>query len=202
MTTDLLLAIVGLLTGLSQIDRGFRPVFRALTATVGVLVALSDTHADGPPPLTDHLREQLAAADVVVHAGDFTSTAALDTFEEITNRLVAVRGNADTIAVTERLPETATVEAFGRRVLVVHGDGHDETSLSLLARQESADVVVTGHTHRPGIGQFGSVGVLNPGSHADPRGSRPAYAMVGHNGRDVFCQLRTPAGESIERRQL
>jgi len=167
-----------------------------------MLLALSDTHADGSPTLTDHLREQIAAAEVVVHAGDFTSTAALEAFEEMADKLVAVHGNADTAGVKERLPATATIEAFDRRILVVHGHEHDETQLSLLARQETADVVMTGHTHRPGIGQFGGLRVVNPGSHADPRGSRPAYATVGRNGRDVHVQLRTPAGESITRRQL
>jgi putative phosphoesterase len=167
-----------------------------------MLLALSDTHATDDPGLTDHLREQIRAADVVVHAGDFTTPAVLDRFEGLADDLVAVHGNADSAVVRERLPAVETVEALGKRFLVVHGHENDETSLSLLARQEGADVVVLGHTHRPGIGQLGGVTVLNPGSHADPRGNRPAYAAVGQASGDGVVRLRTPAGESLERRSL
>lgn len=167
-----------------------------------MLLALSDTHGTDDPGLTDHLREQVRAADVVVHAGDFTTPTVLDRFGDLTEDFVAVHGNADGALVRERLPAVETVEALGRRFLVVHGHDHDETNLSLLARQEGADVVVLGHTHRPGIGQLGGVTVLNPGSHADPRGNRPAYAAVGQASGDVEVRLRTPDGESLERRSL
>lgn len=167
-----------------------------------MLVVLSDTHATDDPPLTDHLREQIAAADIVIHAGDFTTPAVLDRFETLANRLVAVHGNADGAVVRERLPASETVETLGLRFLVVHGHEHTETQLSLLARQEAADVVVLGHTHRPGVGQLGDVTVLNPGSHADPRGSQPAYATVGQASDGVEARLRSPGGESLERRSL
>lgn len=168
-----------------------------------MIVALSDTHADGRPSLPDHLREQIATADVVVHAGDFTTPATLDAFDRLADRLVAVHGNADLTVLRQRLPATATVEALGRTVLVAHGHEHDRTTLPLLARQEGADVVVTGHTHRPGVGEFGGVWVLNPGSHADPRGARPAYAAIGQTGNGaVEARLWTPTGDPIERWEL
>lgn len=167
-----------------------------------MLVVLSDTHATDDPALTDHLREQIRDADIVLHAGDFTTQAVLDRFESLADRLVAVHGNADSTVVRERLPATRTVEALGLRFLVVHGHEHAETQLSLLARQEAADVVVLGHTHRPGIGQLGGLTVLNPGSHADPRGSQPAYAAVGQASGDAEAHLRSPTGESLERRSL
>ena len=167
-----------------------------------MLLALSDTHGTDDPELTDHLREQIRAADVVVHAGDFTTPEVLSRFEELTAEFVAVHGNADNAAVRERLPAVETVETLGKRFLLVHGHEHDETSLSLFARQEGADVVVLGHTHRPGIGRLGGVTVLNPGSHADPRGGQPAYAAVGQASGDVVVRLRTLAGDPIERHVL
>lgn len=167
-----------------------------------MLLVLSDTHATDEPALTDHLREQITDADTVIHAGDFTTAAVLDRFEDLADQLVAVHGNADTAVVRERLPAMESIEAMGLQFLVVHGHDHDETRLSLLARQEEADVVVLGHTHRPGIGQLGGVTVLNPGSHADPRGSQPAYATVGQASGVVEARLRTPAGESLERCSL
>lgn len=167
-----------------------------------MLVAVSDTHAESPPALTPHLREAIETADVVCHAGDFTSLASLETFESLADTFVAVHGNADAVPVQERLPATATVEHLGRRILVVHGHEHDRTNLSFLARQEGADIVVVGHTHRPGIEKRGSRVIVNPGSHADPRGSRPAYVSVGQADGTVFGRLQTPDGEPVERAVL
>lgn len=167
-----------------------------------MLAVLSDTHATADPPLTDAIRDALADATVAVHAGDFTTPAVLDAFEAATDRLVAVQGNRDAPGVRDRLPETATFEALDRRVLVVHGHEHHSTSLPLLARQEEADVVIVGHTHRPGIERVGQVTVLNPGSHADPRGNRPAFATVGQARGGVEGQLRTPSGDVFERAGL
>ena len=164
-----------------------------------MLLALADTHGRGNPRLSGHLRERLAAADCTVHAGDFATAAVLDAFATLSDRLVAVHGNSDNPAVRERLSAVETVEALGSRFLVVHGHDHDRTSLSLLARQEDADVVVRGHTHRPVVERLGDVVVLNPGSHASPRGgSRPAYATVEGDDDGLHVQLRERAGEPFE----
>lgn len=162
-----------------------------------MLVALSDTHGEADPRLTDHLREAIATADCVCHAGDFATTAVLEAFEGLADRLVAVHGNSDSAAVRARLPATATVQALGRRFLVVHGHEHDRTALSFLARQENADAVVVGHTHRAATERVGEVPVVNPGSHADPRGSRPAYAAFEMGTGGVVGRLCTPDGESF-----
>lgn len=162
-----------------------------------MLVALSDTHAETDPPLTPHLETALRTASTVVHAGDFTTPAVLDAVASRTRALVAVHGNRDTPAVTARLPATATLAWAGNRILVVHGHRHDSTSLSLLARQEDADVVVTGHSHRQGLEQVGDTTVVNPGSHAEPRGGRPGYATFEGTGQEGRCVLRSVAGDRV-----
>lgn len=191
-----------------------------------VLVALADTHADGNPPLTDHLRETLRAAETVVHAGDFTAAATLSAFRDLAagagTDFAAVHGNSDSAAVRADLPAVRTVEALGERVLLVHGHDHDRTHLSVLARQEGAGVAVVGHTHRPGVTRLGGVGgsgvadesrngegsnrdgeqqggltVVNPGSHADPRGNQPAYARIHRRAGAVDVELRSPAGDVL-----
>ncbi len=167
-----------------------------------MLAVLSDTHATADPALTDAIRESIHRAEATIHAGDLTTLPVLQRLEEVTERLVAVPGNRDTSAVTTRLPDVATLDALGKRILVVHGHEHDETSLSLLARQEGADVVVVGHTHRPGIRRIGETSVLNPGSYADPRGNRPAYATIGQSEAGVVGQLRTPTGAVFDSYEL
>jgi len=189
-----------------------------------VLVALADTHATGDPPLTDHLRETLRAADIVVHAGDFTAAATLARFRNLVaaggGDFAAVHGNSDSAAVRADLPAVRTVEALSERVLLVHGHEHGRTHLSVLARQEGTGLAVVGHTHRPGVTRLGGPGaeqgvrggagsgtgggerqggvtVVNPGSHADPRGGQPAYARVHRRAGAVDVELRSPAGDVL-----
>ena len=158
-----------------------------------MLIVLSDTHGTDEMRLTPHLREQLARAECVIHAGDFTTEAVLDEYEEF-DRFVGVAGNSDTVAVCERLPERQTVEWEGRRFVVTHGHRHDWTTLSLLGRQEKADVVVVGHTHRPAVNRSSRMVVVNPGSHADPRGECGTYARFERTDAGVRGQVRTVSG--------
>jgi len=161
-----------------------------------MLLALADTHGTTTPRLTDRLREHVERAEVVVHAGDLTTPAVLDAFASA-GTLEAVSGNSDDTRVRERLPETRTVEWAGHRFAVAHGHRRDWTSLSLLARQENADVVVVGHTHRPRAEQRGEVGVVNPGSHADPRGGRRSYASFERTEGGVVGRCRSVGGQSL-----
>jgi putative phosphoesterase len=161
-----------------------------------MLVALADTHGSTTPRLTDRLRETIARAEVVIHAGDLTTTAVLDAFASAGD-VRAVFGNSDDAAVRDRLPEKRTVEWAGRRLVVTHGHRRDWTSLSFLARQENADAVVRGHSHRPRVGTQGGLGVVNPGSHADPRSGEPTYALFERTEKGVVGRCETVDGRPL-----
>ena len=143
-----------------------------------MIVVLSDTHGREDARLAGRAAEVVETADLVIHAGDFTTPAVLAALEAESERLVAVHGNVDDDRVRARLPSMETVEAAGARIVVVHGHEHGETARAMLGRQEGADLVVSGHSHRPGVVDAGDVTLLNPGSHADPRGNRPAHAEL------------------------
>jgi putative phosphoesterase len=142
-----------------------------------MLVLVSDTHGRDGHRLTGRTREAVVAADLVVHAGDFTTPAVLDAFRSTADRLVAVHGNADDGTVRDRLPEAAVTEYAGVRVAVTHTRRGGDTALSLFGRDHGADLVVSGHTHRPRVAGDGPT-LCNPGSHADPRGNRPGHAEL------------------------
>jgi putative phosphoesterase len=180
-----------------------------------MLVVCSDTHGTDDPRLTGRTREAVRDADLVIHAGDFTSPSVLDAFHEAAARLVAVHGNADDAAVRERLPSAASTTYAGVPVAVTHTERGGQTARSLFGRQRGAALVVTGHTHRPSVvvPETGPT-LLNPGSHADPRGNRPAHAELWTPGTDdrpadvdpfddaetgLVGVLRTPEGTVIER---
>lgn len=159
-----------------------------------MLLALSDTHRTESPSLTEHLASVIDGADIVVHAGDFTTPTVLDAFQEPAT-LRGVWGNSDEPGVRDRLPETRTVEWADRRLVVAHGHRHDPTSLSLLARQAAASIAIVGHTHRGTITTHGDITVVNPGSHAEPRGGTPTYARFERAENGVVVRLQTVTGE-------
>jgi putative phosphoesterase len=161
-----------------------------------MLVALADTHGTTGPRLTAHLAETVDCAELVVHAGDLTTPAVLDRLESRCE-LRAVHGNSDSTAVTSRLPETRTVEWADHRFVLAHGHRREWTGLSLLARQERADVVVVGHTHELWVGARGGVGAVNPGSHADPRGGVASYVVFERTEGGVVGRGRTVNGRSL-----
>jgi len=143
-----------------------------------MITVLSDTHSRSGHELTGRAAEAVAAADLVVHAGDFLNEAALDAFEAASDRLYGVYGNNATPGVRDRLPAERTFEAEGVRFVVTHGDDRGATGLSLLGRQQAADVVVFGHSHRHAVSDAGEALLLNPGSHARPRGGLPTHAEL------------------------
>ncbi len=164
-----------------------------------MIVLVSDTHCRDRPRFADQLATDLSAADTVVHAGDFTTETVLEAVQEHASRLVAVHGNADTPAVKERLPSNTvtTVETVDGllRIAVVHRRDGGMVGLRMFGRSVDADLVVTGHTHRPAVHDDGDITIVNPGSHADPRGNRPGYAVIDPDTRQG--QILTPSGEVL-----
>jgi len=178
-----------------------------------MLAVCSDTHGTDDARLTGRTREAVDAADLVIHAGDFTTPAVLDDFRDRADRLLAAPGNADTAAVRERLPPAATTTYAGVRIAVTHTERGGTTALSLFGRQRGAPLVVSGHTHRPTVdAPEAGPALLNPGSHADPRGNRPGHAELWPAGSDdapreadadvetgLVGVVRTPDGGVIHR---
>ncbi|MDS0260235.1 metallophosphoesterase [Haloarcula sp. S1CR25-12] len=163
-----------------------------------MLTVISDTHGTDDHRLTGRTLAAVRDADHVVHAGDFTTEAVYDAVDAEASALTAVTGNNETPGLRARLPAVATVEWAGHRLLVAHGHEHSETALGLLARQEDADIVVVGHSHRPEIAELDGRLLVNPGSYADPRRYRPAHAELDTDDGALRVRLRSPEGETFE----
>jgi putative phosphoesterase len=127
-----------------------------MSIVVGVI---SDTHGLLRP-------EALAALNdvrYIVHGGDVGDESILRTLEAIAP-VTVVRGNVDFETWARRLPRTAVLETGGVRIYAVH----DIADLDIDPSAAGVDVVVFGHSHRPGIEHRDGVLYLNPGS-AGPR---------------------------------
>jgi putative phosphoesterase len=137
-----------------------------------VLIAvISDTHLPrGGRVLPEACREAIAASDLVIHAGDFSSDATLHELASLGPPLVAVHGNVDAPAVREALPAERTVECAGARVAIVHDPGPAVGRLERLRlRFPDADAVVFGHTHMPQLEERDGFQIFNPGSPTEKR---------------------------------
>lgn len=167
-----------------------------------MLVCLSDTHGTDDNRLTGRTLEAVREADLVAHAGDFTTEAVLESFRDVAGPFRAVHGNADRPWVKDRLPTALTFEYGGVRFAMTHRQRGGDTGLVMFGRERNASVVVHGHTHRPRFDPSGAVTLLNPGSHADPRGNRPAHAEVTETAGSLEGQLVTPAGEVVKTFEL
>jgi putative phosphoesterase len=169
---------------------------------MSLLVVVSDTHGREGHRLDGRTLEAVDAADLVVHAGDFVTESVFDAFESVCD-LRAVYGNNDPPAVRERMPAERVVEWEGLRLAVAHGHRHTPVARSLFGRQSNADVVVVGHSHRPGWEfEDGEPPVLNPGSHADPRWYDAAHAELRRDGDGYAGRLIQPGGTVLEEFRL
>lgn len=162
-----------------------------------MLVVLADTHGTDDPRLRGRTAAAVEAADRIVHAGDLVTGAVLDAFHDRAPTR-AVHGNADADAVRERLPATRSLSYGGVRIAVVHTREGGATALSMFGRARDAVLVVFGHTHRPTAVE-GPPTLLNPGSHADPRGARPTHAELRAVDGGLVGAIRSVEGTVVER---
>jgi putative phosphoesterase len=152
-----------------------------------LVAVIADTHLPrGSRRLPDVCVERLRSADLIIHAGDFSSMQALEEIERLGPPLAAVHGNVDEPEVRRRLPERLVVEAGGVRIGLIHGAGPARGRLERLrAMFPHADAAVFGHSHVPLHEERDGFHIFNPGSPTERRRA-PEHTMG---------QLRAEAGQ-------
>ena len=176
---------------------GLHAAHPATMEALVVITVVSDTHGRDGARLDGDTATAVDRADLVIHAGDFITMAALTEFADRATELSGVHGNVDTDAVRGQLPETRTITHDGARIAVVHTRDGGDTALAMFGREREADLVIHGHSHRPEYRWTGELGLLNPGSHAQPRGNRPGYAELTVHASRIEGELRQPNGRPI-----
>jgi uncharacterized protein len=136
------------------------------------LLLIADTHVPKRArDLPTQVWDEVAKADVVMHAGDWVETALLDALEARARRLVACWGNNDGEELRARLPERADVTLEGLRFTVTHETGGSTGRDARMAElYPETDVLVFGHSHIPwDTTATTGLRLLNPGSPTDRR---------------------------------
>ena len=136
------------------------------------LLLLADTHVPKRArDLPAQVWDEVASADVVIHAGDWVEVELLDALAGRARRLIACWGNNDGPDLRTRLPERADVMLDGLRFTVVHETGSASRREARMAQSyPETDVLVFGHSHIPwDTTARTGLRLLNPGSPTDRR---------------------------------
>jgi putative phosphoesterase len=144
-----------------------------------VIAVISDTHLPrGRRRLPGACVERIAAAELLLHAGDVMTAAVLRELQAIGPPVIAVRGNVDDAELWQLLPEERVVEIGGARIAMLHDAGQAAGRLERmrLRFEGRADALVFGHSHLPLHEGDGRFQIFNPGSPTDRRRA-PAHTM-------------------------
>jgi putative phosphoesterase len=140
------------------------------------VAVISDTHLPSrASEIPDWVLDELDAADLAIHAGDFDTYDSYEHVEDVTPELTAVLGNIDPPDLD--VPEVATLDVEGVRFVVTHGTGdiagYEERVGDVVAEHAADDrrtVGVAGHTHQQTEWEHAGYTCYNPGTctAADP----------------------------------
>ena len=136
------------------------------------IVVISDTHLPKRNKgLPTRLLEQLKDADLIIHAGDWTT---IDVYKELQSyaRVEGVYGNVDGQEIIELLPLKKMVEVNGYKIGITHGHGKGKTTekRAIAAFEgEKVDCIIFGHSHIPVNRYEGDILIFNPGSPTEKR---------------------------------
>ena len=141
---------------------------------------VSDTHLPrGARWLPEACVRRIAAADLLLHAGDFSTAAVLRELEAIGPPVMGVHGNVDSAELRRLLPAERVVEADGARIAMLHDAGPRAGRLSRMQARfgERAQALVFGHSHLP-LHEQAEDGfqIFNPGSPTERRRA-PRHTM-------------------------
>jgi len=139
---------------------------------------ISDTHG----LLRKEAVEALGGSEMVIHAGDVGKPEILEELRKIAP-VVAVRGNVDTEPWAKELPETAVVEAGAAMIYVLH----DVNALDLDPAASGFQIVLSGHSHKPGKTERDGVLYINPGSAGPRRFQLPVTVAQLNLGRTTLA---------------
>lgn len=125
---------------------------------------LSDTHMTKVDEDFKRIIKNLFhGVDMIIHAGDMTSTAVYDYLSNW--KLKAVTGNMDDFSLAAQLPDKRVEEVEGKRIGIMHGRGGPYGIEGLVLKEfAGVDVIVFGHSHIPLYTVKEGIILFNPGS--------------------------------------
>jgi putative phosphoesterase len=143
-----------------------------------LIAIVADTHLPrGSRTIPNACVQRMRAADLVLHAGDFSAAEVLEDLRALGPPVAAVHGNIDSPDLRRMLPERQVVDAAGIRIGIVHDAGQAKGRLRRMRMAfPECDAVVFGHSHIPLHEEEDGFQIFNPGSPTDRR-RQPRHSM-------------------------
>ncbi len=147
-----------------------------------IIGLISDTHIPTRSRLIPKkVFEIFAKADYIIHAGDLVQLSVIDELEQLAP-VLAVHGNMDGPEVSGALPKVNSLRIFDWKIGVMHDPNtlYGMGRMREIAKQNSFNVFVYGHTHNSRIKWEGKSLYINPGSASNPASflSKPSVALL------------------------
>lgn len=184
---------------------------------VNVVGVIADTHVpDRAEQLHPDVLHAFKDVDLILHAGDISSSAVLDRLGEIAECLAVCGNNPGDRRIQPQLPEKCIIEiAGGFRIGLVHGleNLYQRITDVILGRSgfadlcatrviqrvskmfENVDCIVFGHAHWPVSKMIDGRIFLNPGRSFAPKESACAVLNLDKNEIQIQFHPLGPAGK-------
>ena len=153
------------------------------------ILVLSDTHSQ---PLPNKVKEELRNVDMILHLGDFTDVALLNSLKAA-HEVRAVYGNMDGPDLRQVLPKQLSFKCEDVTIGLVHGQGAPGKVIESVRecfKGEKLDAIVFGHSHAPMNEVVDGILLFNPGSPTDiVRAPFRSYGILEVIGKMIKGQI-------------
>lgn len=154
------------------------------------IVVMSDSHGNYYA-VEDIIERNLGRADMFIHLGDGereTDTVRLK-YPHLDIRNVC--GNCDYASM---LPDKMIVDTGGARIFCTHGHRYFVKSgtelIRSLARDNSCNIILFGHTHERYQSYEDGIYIMNPGSCSCPRDFKdPSYGYIDITDKGIMTNI-------------
>jgi uncharacterized protein len=127
------------------------------------IAVLSDTHVHSLGEIPQKIIESLSTVDLIIHAGDFTTTEVLNGLKQL-GKVTAVQGNMDSAEVKNILPVKVVIKLANKRIGITHGWGSPWRIEHRVRKMfEQVDIVIYGHSHQSQNKVIDNILFFNPG---------------------------------------
>ncbi|WP_291579882.1 metallophosphoesterase family protein [Clostridium sp. UBA6640] len=136
------------------------------------IAVISDTHVRKHMDKIEKLiTKSLKDVDLVIHAGDYTSNKVIPYIEKY-HKFIGVYGNNDKGEIRSKVKEKQIITLDKYKIGVYHGHGSKKSTLDNvyeIFKNDSLDVIIFGHSHKPFVTTKNKTLIINPGSPTSKR---------------------------------
>ena len=169
------------------------------------VMVISDIHGSLKATEQIMIRFKEEAAEKLLILGDFSNygdtkydLAISEILNEISNKIVAVRGNGDGFEIDElmdfKLEDVVNLEINGIEVTMTHGHYYRKTRLP----ENCGKIFLQGHSHCAEITRMDDKIIANPGSISIPRNGAEASYITMDEEKIVLKNLQGKVLEEME----